>query len=94
MTQRVRIIGYVAAMAVMWAAFILLKKRLNWKNTLIGTGAALLVGGRRLYLYYFSEMAARAARGQFAQNSLKIAAKNFPFGTGFGTFGSRVAQMH
>ena len=34
------------------------------------------------------------ARGQFAINSLDIAKNNLPFGSGFGTFGSRLAQLH
>ena len=73
---------------------ILFKKRLNLPVILIAVAGALAVGWRRFYDFYFSPYAYTMARGQFAINSLDIAKKNFPFGSGFGTFGSRMAQLY
>jgi len=73
---------------------IVFRRRLNLLAVLAGIAGALVVGWRRLYDFYFSPYAYTMARGQFAINSLDIARKNLPFGSGFGTFGSRLAQVY
>ena len=92
MTLRLRILGLTVCILMMFVFFVLLGQRLSWKNGLALTAGAFLVGGRRFIRYYTSAEALTMARGQFAYNGWKIAVKNFPFGTGAGTFGSRVAQ--
>ena len=92
MTLRIRVWGFIAvtAMLVLWTG--VLKKKMNPVFVLAAGAAGLAVGWRRLYSYYFSPYALMMARGQFAFNGLRIAKDRFPFGTGFGTFGSRAAQ--
>ena len=92
MTLRFRIWGFLLITVILVVWFGLLKMGLRIWVILGGGAAALAVGGRRLYDYYFSPYAMSMARGQFAHNSIQIARQNFPFGTGFATFGSRAAQ--
>ncbi len=94
MTLRTRIFGFIAFFLILYIIMILFKKRLNLPVILIAVAGALAVGWRRFYDFYFSPYAYTMARGQFAINSLDIAKKNFPFGSGFGTFGSRMAQLY
>lgn len=94
MTLRVRLFGFIAFFFVLYIYMILFKKRLNLPIILVGIAGAAAVGWRRFYDFYFSPYAYTMARGQFAINSLDIAKNNFPFGSGFGTFGSRMAQLH
>ena len=93
-TLRLRIIGLIIFFIALYLFMIIFKKRLSLPVILIGTAGAAAIGGRRLYDFYFSPYAYTMARGQFAINSLDIASRYFPFGSGFGTFGSRMAQLH
>ena len=70
-----------------------LGKKLRPIPVLASLGALLAIGWDRFYWYYFSPYARGLARGQFAYNSIRIAKDYFPLGTGFGTFGSRAAQI-
>lgn len=93
-TLRVRLFGLAIVFLILYVWMIILKKKLYPPVLLAGIAGMLLVGGRRLYDFYFSPYAYTMARGQFAINSLDIARQYFPFGGGFGTFGSRMAQIH
>ena len=93
-TLRIRMFGFVVFFAVLFLYMIVFRRRLNLPVILIGAAGALAVGWRRFYDFYFSPFAYTMARGQFAVNSLDLARKNFPFGSGFGTFGSRIAQLN
>ena len=94
MTLRVRMFGFCIFFTVLFVYMTVLRWRLNLPVTAAAGAAAVAVGWRRLYDFYFSPYAYSMARGQFAVNSLDIARKNFPFGSGFGTFGSRMAQLN
>jgi len=94
LSLRLRILGLVIFFIALYVFMIILKRRLSLPVILIGTAGAAAIGGRRFYDFYFSPYAYTMARGQFAVNSLDIAARNFPFGSGFGTFGSRMAQLN
>ncbi len=94
MTLRFRLFGWVAFFLVLYLYMLAIQKELNTPVILAGAAAALLIGGRRLYTYYFSPAATTMARGQMALKSLYIARDHFPFGSGFGTFGSRHAQIY
>ena len=94
MTLRIRLFGFAAVFVILYFYMIVLRKKLHLPIILAGAAATLLIGWKRLYDFYFSPYAYTMARGQFALNSLDIALKNMPFGTGFGTFGSRRAQLH
>ena len=93
-TLRVRLLGFAVLFLILFLIMIVLRKNLSLKLVIVCSAALLLVGWKRLYLYYFSPEAYTMARGQFAINSVRIANNNIPFGGGFGTFGSRMAQIH
>ena len=93
-TIRTRLIGFVAAFIILFIYMIVIKKKLHPGIILVGVLAALAIGWQRIYFFYFSKYSYTMARGQFATNSLDIALNNMPFGAGFGTFGSRMAQIH
>ncbi len=94
MTLRLRILGLILVILLMFVFFVLLDQKLTWLNgTAMGVGA-FLIGGKRFIRYYTSEEALTMARGQFAYNGWRIGVANLPFGTGAGTFGSRVAQRY
>ena len=94
MTLRVRLIGFAVFFALLYIWMIVLGKKLLFPAAAAAGLGALAVGWKRLVNYYFSPYAATVARGQFAINSVDIAKKNAPFGSGFGTFGSRLTQWH
>ena len=94
MTLRIRLIGFAAVFLIFRFYMTVLRKRLHLPVMLAGAAAALAVGWKRLYDFYFSPYAYTMARGQFMVNSLDIAERNLPFGSGFGTFGSRLAQLY
>lgn len=93
-TIRTRLIGFVAAFIILFIYMIVIKKKLHPGIILVGVQVALAIGWQRIYFFYFSKYSYTMARGQFATNSLDIALNNMPFGAGFGTFGSRMAQIH
>lgn len=94
MTLRVRLFGFILFFLVLYLYMILLKKRLHLPILLAGTAGAVLIGWRRFYDFYFSPIAYYMARGQLAANSVDLARQCFPFGGGFGSFGSRTAQTY
>ena len=94
LTLRFRLLAFAALFVVLYFWMIILNKRLNIIVIAICAAAAFAVGWKRFYIYYFSPFAYTMARGQFAVNSIRIANRFAPFGSGFGTFGSRFAQVY
>ena len=94
LTLRLRLFGFVAFFVILFIYMILFRQRLNLPVILAGIAGITAIGWKRFYGYYFSPYAYTMARGQFMLNGLSIANENFPFGSGFGTFGSRMAQTH
>ena len=94
MTMRVRLIAFAAFYVLLYLYLIVWKRRLTFTAFCAGGAAALLIGWKRLYRYYFSEETLKMARGQLAYNAVRIANRYVPFGSGFGTFATRIAQIH
>ncbi len=94
MTLRIRLIGFIVFFALLFIYLILLRKNLTAAVGITAFAAAALIGWKRFYWYYFSSDALDMARGQLAVNALRIARRAFPFGSGFGTFATRIAQIH
>ena len=92
LTIRLRVIGLVAVTVLMIVFFVLLDQKLTLKNGAVMFLSAIAIGGKRFIRAYTSPDSLKVARGQFAHNSIKIAREYFPFGSGMGTFGSRIAQ--
>ena len=94
MSLRTRAWGFLACFGLVIILVLISGKKVGGKSIAAVTAAGLAAGGRRLYDFYFSAYAHTVARGQFAINCVRIAKKEFPFGTGFGTFGSRMSQYY
>ncbi len=93
MTLRIRIWALLAAVAVLVLLSAVFKRKPDWKIGIPAAAVLAVIGGRRFYAYYLSPWRMTRARAQFVVNGFRIAKENFPFGTGFSTFGSRQAQI-
>ena len=94
MTLRYRLFGFAAFFMVLYLYMVVLRKKLRPAAVLVSAAAALAVGWKRLYGFYIAPQSWSSARGQITEKSFLIAHEHFPFGSGFGTFGSRFAQMY
>ena len=93
MTLRVRIFGFAAIFIILFIYMIAFKRKLHIPVIAVALAAAFYIGRKRLYNFYFNAYAKSIARGKLFYTALRIAREGFPFGSGFGTFGSRVSQV-
>ncbi len=93
-TLRFRLMAFAVFFIVMYIPIVLCGKRLRLPLLCAASGITAAIGSLQFYKYFISSGAQKMARGAFVSNSVDIAAENFPFGSGFGTFGSRLAQIH
>ncbi len=81
-----------AAACIVMFYFLLVRFNLKSKVILFGGGGALaLIIGWEQIMYYFSTGAEVYVRARLQIDSVMLANRSFPFGTGFGTFGSAIA---
>lgn len=92
LTLRAKAFGMVAAAIAMYILTVKLRWRLNLVYIVFLVVAMYLLVGNQIELYYGGggELTARTALNQ---TSLRIARDMFPFGTGFGTFGSHYSGV-
>lgn len=93
------IVGVVCVILAEW--YVIEKKSINIKKmigTLTGAGAVAVIFGdyiyRSLSLYIFGTASEVSARYTLLDRSLKIFMDYFPFGVGFGKFGSWYAKIN
>lgn len=86
----------LAFFAVYWLLYICLVK-LRFRNVLalLGVGAAggVLIGMEQITLYFLAANR-HSPRNIMLKDSVRLASDHFPFGTGFGSFGSTLAAQH
>lgn len=70
------------------------KKKITIKTFLMILPVMILVGWDQIYWYFFSPIRVDSARNVLTWTSLEIAKKLFPFGSGFGTFASRLSGVY
>ena len=93
MTLRIR--GF----AVMAAAVLLIwyagyrRKRIGPGEGAAGAVLFAAIGARRVWSFYFKKRKIATARAVLHKAGWELAVENLPFGTGFGTFGSRISQI-
>lgn len=95
MTLRFKAIASVGIFLLLYVLFIWFRvQKLN--VAIIGLAAlgVVLVCYNQIYFYFFSDMALRMPRGAILNTSILIAKDYFPFGTGFGTFGSYISGVN
>ena len=93
MTLRVRMLGFAFCLAVIFLLLVLKKHYLRLPHILIALVGLLGIGGYRIWTMYFYRTAWRNARTVMTVTSLQVARDHVPFGAGFGTYGSRIAQI-
>lgn len=86
----------IAAVLCAMAFYVLLVKWGITSRTLIFTGGALITGivGFDQLAYYYIRGRGNFVRARLFADSLDLAGKYFPLGTGFATFGSALAAGH
>ncbi|GEM_PF-625550 len=84
----------IVAVVCIFAVYFLVIRRNVKSKTLVGMavgGSALAIGFRQFARYYLSTSHTLPIRQKMTQDAVALANRHFPFGTGFGTFGSATA---
>lgn len=69
-------------------------RQLKWIIIVLGVGAVLFLSYEHILAYFTGYGLRNYPRGVLLLTSIKIMADYFPFGTGFGTFGSYMSGVH
>lgn len=72
---------------------IVKKKKLRWWHILIGILVVLPISWNQISIYYGSS-SIENARGALTNTALKISKDLFPFGNGFGNYGSYMSKVY
>ena len=92
MTLRVRGFADIAAAAflIIYAGYM--GRRIGFAAAGAGAAGLAVIGARRIRMFYFTKETVPTARALLHRHGFELAVENLPFGTGFGSFGSRIAQ--
>lgn len=91
-TLRGKAVGFVLVYWLIYL-FVYVFKARHYLFTIASGGiAALLIGMNQIQGYFFTK--AYSPRLILLKDSISLAIKHFPFGTGYGTFGSSMAAEH
>lgn len=93
-TYRSKAIAAVALFVAIYYLAFIRKKRVTTKTFLIFLPAVILIGWEQIYWYFFSPIRLDSARNVLTIVAFKIAREKFPFGSGFGTFASRLSGIY
>lgn len=88
LTLRSKAFGFIAMLLVL---IIIFNRKLKIKNILIAGIVVLAISWKPISFYYLNSQASRAV---LLNTSFKIAKDYFPFGSGFGTFGTIMSSYH
>lgn len=95
MTLRFKAIATVGVFIVLYVLFMYFNiRKLNLLMILLVGVGVILISYKQVFFYFFSPMALEMPRGAMLYTSLQIAKDYFPFGTGFGTFGSYTSGVN
>lgn len=93
MTLRGKAIAFFGIYWVLYVCILVFRNR-HYLALLIGGGlAAVLVGMEQIVLYFFTDTHF-SPRSIMTSDSIKLMLQHFPFGTGFASFGSTLAQTY
>lgn len=93
MTLRGKAIAFFGIYWVLYICILVFRNR-HYLALLIGGGlAAMLVGMEQIILYFFTD-SHYSPRSIMTSDSIKLMLQHFPFGTGFATFGSALAESN
>lgn len=89
MTLRGKVIGSIVAYWAFFFTFVVFKKRRVWFIGITTAIAVFIIGYDQISVYFLET--GYSPRLIMLRDSLSLAARHFPLGTGFGTFGSTIA---
>lgn len=90
LTLRSKALASAAVYVLLFVFIILLQGKLKlWHLCALGVGAVIVGWGQ--ISYYFIELGGASARSIMTSTSFQVLQDHFPFGTGFGTYGSSAA---
>ena len=92
-TFRSKAMAFVVVYWLIYIYFFLLRQRYIITIGSVALLSGLLVG-RKQIMYYFLGGVAFSPRSILLMDSIKLAIKHFPLGTGFGTFASSIAAQY
>ena len=91
-TLRFKSIGMAFLLVIISLFIIKTKKKINLKLFIPLLLGVSLIGWNQIYYYYIQ--LDQSARSQLTVKSFEIAKDHFPFGTGFGTYGSHFSGVY
>ncbi len=93
-TYRSKAIAAVALFVAIYYLSFIRRKKVTTKTFLVFLPAIILIGWEQIYWYFFSPIRLDSARNVLTIVAFKIACEKFPFGSGFGTFASRLSGIY
>lgn len=90
-TFRMKSIAAMLIFVLLYLYMKLLKGKYIWWLLCLAVMVGFLVGAKQMQFYFSMP---EIGRTKLVTDSIKLAKEYFPFGTGFGTFGSNVALEH
>lgn len=93
LTLRTKAIASATCMLFLWYAIV--KWNVQFKKLMFGiAGVFALVFGKGQIHFYYGKQVVGGTRALMTRDSIRLANHYFPFGSGFGTFGSNIAAKH
>ncbi|MCD8145472.1 MAG: hypothetical protein LUD79_09120 [Oscillospiraceae bacterium] len=87
-TLRTKAIVAAILFCVIYYLAFLRKRKITAKTAFLALPPVLILSWEQISYYFFSDVARASARYQLTVKAVQIANDYFPFGTGFGTYGS------
>lgn len=85
---RTKAIATICIFILLYYLIIVKDKKISFRYLIFLIPLVIIIGWEQISFYFFSSQSMEMARGALQVTSAKIAKDFFPFGTGFGTFGS------
>ncbi len=93
-TLRSKAFGAVLLFVLLYVLIVGMKKPLKLKLLLMFVPLVIIAGWEMIYFYYLGPLQAESARAQLLIKSISVANDHFPFGAGFGTYGTYQSAEH
>lgn len=93
LTLRTKAIASAICIFFLWYAIV--KLNVQFKKLMLGiAGVFALVFGKSQINFYYGKQVVGGTRALMTRDSVRLANRYFPLGSGFGTFGSNIAAKH
>lgn len=92
-TLRAKGLADAAVYVVIYIMLVVKKGKFTIRSLILFIPVVFFIGWSQLE-YYFFELGDESARAQLLMKSFQIAKEHFPFGAGFGTYGSHYSSVY